>query len=333
MDNRMTAGKDGQRAEGRMPAAFGRPSGWPAAEGTAAGGSGSRDGVWLALDTSTAAMTAALAREGRAFAKRDSLSERNHSIRLLPEVESLLAEAGLAPHGLAAIAVGRGPGSYTGIRIGVTVAKMMAWSLQLPLYAVSSLEALAYGAVLRGTAAADGGPVWIVPLMDARRGKAYTGLYAYGPDGWRALEADGIRPMEEWLAQLAERLEAEQMEGRGPWAEERPPGATGDERSGGDGRSGGDDRPGGGERSAGAGRLLFVGDHAGFRDLLDDFAGRANASVRTDDAPLSAAAVAALAWMHGGRCRVDDPHNLFPNYTQLSEPEKKLAARHAALKP
>src|SRR5690606_19462657 len=83
-------------------------------------------GTWLALDTSTAAMTIALVRSGEAVAKSDSLSERNHSIRLLPAVEELLASQGMKAKDLAGVAVGHGPGSYTGIRIGVTVAKMLA---------------------------------------------------------------------------------------------------------------------------------------------------------------------------------------------------------------
>jgi len=251
------------------------------------------DGLWLALDTSTASMTVALAREGRVLAERDSRSERNHSIRLLPEVESLLAEARLAPRDLAGVAVGRGPGSYTGIRIGVTVAKMMAWSLGIPLYAVSSLEALAYGPVLPDPPGQPAGRIWIVPLMDARRGRAYTGLYERGPEGWRCLEEDGVRPMEEWLEHLARRLA---------------------------------------ETPAGAVRVLFAGDHAAFREEIDAFGSRVPAGVGTDDRPLSASAVAALAWMRRDGCRVDDPHNLFPNYTQLSEPEKKLAAKLAARK-
>lgn len=253
------------------------------------GGSGDSSGIWLALDTATASMTVALARDGRVLAERDSRSERNHSIRLMPEVDSLLAEAGIAPADLAGIAVGHGPGSYTGIRIGVTVAKMMAWALNVPLSAVSSLEALAYGAVQRGLE----GPAWIVPLMDARRGQVYTGLYGFGPDGWACLAEDGIRPMNDWLNELAERAAQKPNE---------------------------------------AARIVFAGDYAGFEPLLEEFGGGIEAEVRCDAEPLSAAAVAALARMHGETCRVDDPHNLFPNYTQLSEPEKKLAARHAALK-
>ena len=271
------------------------------------------DGVWLALDTSTASMAVALAREGRVLAERGSLSERNHSIRLLPEVESLLSEAGLSPRELAGIAVGHGPGSYTGIRIGVTVAKMMAWSLDVPLYAVSSLEALAYGPVLHdpATGGRTGDRTWIVPLMDARRGKAYAGLYESGPEGWRCLEEDGVRLVAEWLDQLVMRLAGSRPDGR---AERTADGISRE------------------DGSPEAPTVLFAGDHAAFRAELAAFAARVPAAVKTADLPLSASAVAALAWMHRDVCRVDDPHNLFPNYTQPSEPEKKLAARLAAQK-
>jgi tRNA threonylcarbamoyladenosine biosynthesis protein TsaB len=175
--------------------------------------------------------------------------------------------------------------------------------------------------------------------MDARRGKAYTGLYAFGTDGWRALAEDGIRPVAEWLDELADRLTAGGAAANGG----QPDGgiassgrSAGDADASVDGRRTGEcqagDQPQGGS-TAGAARVLFAGDYAGFRELLDGFAARIPAEVALVDDPLTASAVAALAWMHGERCRVDDPHNLIPNYTQLSEPEKKLAAKHAALKP
>lgn len=254
-----------------------------------------REGVRLALDTSTAAMTMALVRDEQVLAQRDVHAERNHSTRIMPEVDALLAETGLGPQDLAGIVAGIGPGSYTGIRIGVTVAKTMAWALDIPLYGVSSLEALARGAVMRGLR----GHAWIVPLQNARRGRVYTGLYASGPDGWRCLEQDGIRPLSEWLDQLRQRV---------------------DER----------DEAG----TLALQQVLFTGDVAEFHPLLDDFASSLPEGIGagTDDEPLSAAAVAILAREYGERCRVADPHALLPNYTQLSEPEQKLAARHAALK-
>ncbi|WP_457826661.1 tRNA (adenosine(37)-N6)-threonylcarbamoyltransferase complex dimerization subunit type 1 TsaB, partial [Staphylococcus aureus] len=67
----------------------------------------------------------------------------NHSIQLMPTVKMLLEEANLTPKQLDAIIVAKGPGSYTGLRIGVTTAKTLAYTLNIPLYGVSSLQALA----------------------------------------------------------------------------------------------------------------------------------------------------------------------------------------------
>lgn len=243
------------------------------------------DGIWLALDTSTAAMTIALMQRGEVVASSDSLSERNHSIRLLPAVEALLAQQGMKAKDLAGIAVGHGPGSYTGIRIGVTVAKMMAWSLHLPLVGISSLEALAYGVVLRNQQVPDKELLpfrkWIVPLMDARRGKVYTGLYEWSGSVWTCVVPDGIRLMEDWLKEIAARGHA--------------------------------------------GSVHFAGDVAGFMPLLEQFKEKADAA--WDDQPLMARAVGKLAFMYGENRLVWDVHGYEPNYTQLSEPEKKLIAK------
>lgn len=139
----------------------------------------------LALDTSTASMTVALLDGTRLTAERQEVAERNHSIQLFPLVESALQACGLGPEQIDAYGVGIGPGSYTGVRIAVTAAKTMAWAQAKPVVGVSSLAALALGAV---HAADDGEPaviplaagetVWIVPLVNARRGQAFTALFA-----------------------------------------------------------------------------------------------------------------------------------------------------------
>jgi len=241
-------------------------------------------GWWLAMDTSTASMAIALFHDGRLVRESLSVSERNHSIRLVPAIRELAASCGIKVGELDGVAVGHGPGSYTGIRIAVTVAKMFAWSLDLPLIAVSSLEALAYGA-----ACAAEGDVWVVPLMDARRGKAYTGLYRRSGGAWRCETEDGVRDMEEWAEELKELA-------------------------------------GGGAESGR--RIIFAGDVRNFTPIIERLRGEWRGEVSADEQPLSAAHVGELACMYGMARAVGDVHRFGPNYTQLSEPEKKWLARN-----
>ncbi|MDO4680028.1 MAG: tRNA (adenosine(37)-N6)-threonylcarbamoyltransferase complex dimerization subunit type 1 TsaB [Aerococcus sp.] len=102
----------------------------------------------LALDTSTKAMSIALMEavedlnHARMQAETTTNTKIKHSTQLLPLVESLLRAIHWAPTDIEAVIVTRGPGSYTGLRIGVTFAKTMAWTLNIPLYSITSLEAL-----------------------------------------------------------------------------------------------------------------------------------------------------------------------------------------------
>lgn len=126
----------------------------------------------LALDTSTMTASVAVTVDGRvAAAHEDRVT--THSERLLPLVEEVLAAAGLDAAAIDAVACGAGPGSFTGLRIGFATAKGLAFALGKPLYAVSSLAALA---VLAAPAAAARGAE-ILAILDARRREVYAGLY------------------------------------------------------------------------------------------------------------------------------------------------------------
>jgi tRNA threonylcarbamoyladenosine biosynthesis protein TsaB len=153
-------------------------------------------GNWLVFDTATDAMTIAIFKDGLLLRESSSPSERNHSNRLLPAIQELMVSLGLSIKELDGIVVGQGPGSYTGIRIGVTVAKTLAWSLRIPMIAISSLEVMAFGVIDESET------VGVIPMIDARRGRAYTALYKKVRDSWTCVVPDGIRSMEQWLDEL-----------------------------------------------------------------------------------------------------------------------------------
>lgn len=151
----------------------------------------------LAIDTSNYTLGAALVREKTVMAEYITYLKKNHSVRAMPAVNSLLEDCGIKPQDLTKIAVAKGPGSYTGVRIGVTLAKTLAWSLKLPISAVSSLEVLAAnGRHFQGL---------ICPLFDARRGQVYTGLYEYQDGRLQSVLPDQNVLLTDWLGMLKEK--------------------------------------------------------------------------------------------------------------------------------
>jgi tRNA threonylcarbamoyl adenosine modification protein YeaZ len=103
-------------------------------------------GHFLAMDTATRTPTLALGRaDGQLVAERHWLSEHRHGEQLLQKLDELLAEAGVDRRELGAVVVGVGPGSFTGLRIGLATAKTIAYSLAVPIVGVSTSEALALG--------------------------------------------------------------------------------------------------------------------------------------------------------------------------------------------
>ncbi|WP_167630522.1 tRNA (adenosine(37)-N6)-threonylcarbamoyltransferase complex dimerization subunit type 1 TsaB [Listeria valentina] len=123
----------------------------------------------LGIDTATDTMSIALSNKQQIVGEFTTNLKKNHSIRLLPAIDALLKECQVKPNELTKIAVSRGPGSFTGLRIGVTTAKTLAYELEIPLVGISSLQVLAQNASFFE------GP--IIALMDARRNNVYAGVY------------------------------------------------------------------------------------------------------------------------------------------------------------
>lgn len=151
----------------------------------------------LAIDTSNQVMSVAVLKNDQVAAEYTTNVKINHSVRLMPAINEIMEETKLTPQDLDLIAVAIGPGSYTGVRIGLTTAKTMAWSLQIPIVGVSSLELVAYnGQLFEGL---------VCPFFDARRGQVYTGLYTFSQDQEMNIVLDEINILfTDWLEQLKE---------------------------------------------------------------------------------------------------------------------------------
>lgn len=144
----------------------------------------------LAIDTSNKILSVAIAQDKKVLVELNEETKNNHSARLMPVVEKAFFKAGITPQQLDLIAVAQGPGSYTGVRIGVTVAKTLAWTLNKPLVGVSSLEVLARNLSLDGV---------IAPLFDARRQTVFGGAYH---KGYQPLIPDGHYNLADFLGKL-----------------------------------------------------------------------------------------------------------------------------------
>jgi len=149
----------------------------------------------LAFETATEACSVAVLADGRVH-ERFEIAPRRHARLALPWAEALLAEAGLSRSQLDAIAVGRGPGAFTGVRLGVGLAQGVALALDLPVVPVSTLAALAAGAP-------DGR---VLAAIDARMGEVYLGRFEVAQGRVVALGRECVA-----------RPEAVEVPGDGPW--------------------------------------------------------------------------------------------------------------------
>ena len=150
----------------------------------------------LAFETSAKAASAALLEDGRLLGESYQNTGLTHSQTLLVIAENLLAQCGKTVAEVTAVAVAAGPGSFTGVRIGVAAAKGFAWGRELPCYGVSTLEAMALS-----LGAWQG---YVCPCMDARRSQVYNALFSVNQGTLERLREDRAIA----LSELAEELNA-----------------------------------------------------------------------------------------------------------------------------
>ncbi len=145
----------------------------------------------LCIETSTANCSVALSRNEEILSERQSCAGNDHAAKIAVFIDEVLREAALRPEDLDAVAVGKGPGSYTGLRIGVATAKGLAYALQKPLLSVSPLQAMAWEAVSRLRKTDDvPAEALFCPMTDAGRMEVYCAFYNLACEEVRGVQAD-----------------------------------------------------------------------------------------------------------------------------------------------
>ena len=144
----------------------------------------------LALDTATEACSVALLHDGKVLSHYEVIP-RLHAQKLLPMIQALLAEAGIALSAVDAIAFGRGPGAFTGVRIAIGVVQGLAFALERPVLPVSNLALLAQRALR------EHGAQQVAAAIDARMDEVYWGCYQQSAGEMRLLGSEAVLPPEQ----------------------------------------------------------------------------------------------------------------------------------------
>lgn len=137
----------------------------------------------LALDTATGVCTVGLVRDGHVLAEYDISVGLTHSEGLMPQMDQMFSRTGIKKEEIDRIAVSMGPGSFTGLRIGLAAAEAMAYAWKCGICGVNTLEAMAFNIPVEG--------IVLAPVLDAQKGNYYTAFYR-----WQAGVLQEIRPVE-----------------------------------------------------------------------------------------------------------------------------------------
>lgn len=154
--------------------------------------------ILLNIETATTVCSIALSRDGKLLAIKESDEARSHAESITVFIEEVVSQAGFTLNDIDAVAVSKGPGSYTGLRIGVSTAKGLCYSLEKPLIAINTLQSMGYylsKSELVKTIVSNGADqteFLICPMIDARRMEVYSGFYDLNNTCIRETSADII---------------------------------------------------------------------------------------------------------------------------------------------
>jgi len=148
----------------------------------------------LAIDTSTDTASLALVQDSQALAELTWRCEQNHSVELLPRLADLLGRSKSNLQSISSIIVAKGPGSFNGLRVGVSTAKGLAFSLGIPIVGISTLEVEAYQHAETNLP--------ICPIFNAGRGEIAAAIYQMKDNGWRQIIGEHITTVETLCSQI-----------------------------------------------------------------------------------------------------------------------------------
>ena len=151
----------------------------------------------LAIDSSTDTASLAIARGNEVLAELTWRCGQNHSVELMPRLSRLLKQANIDLKSISGIIVARGPGSFNGLRVGISTAKGLAFSLGVPLVGISTLEAIAYGHAEVGLP--------VCPILNAGRGEIAIATYQLKGDRWQQITAEHISTVDALCAKITAR--------------------------------------------------------------------------------------------------------------------------------
>ncbi|MFC1957859.1 tRNA (adenosine(37)-N6)-threonylcarbamoyltransferase complex dimerization subunit type 1 TsaB [Chloroflexota bacterium] len=151
----------------------------------------------IAIDTSTDTASLALVQDDEVLAELTWRCGRNHSTQLLPHLSHLLNQTGLSLQSASCIIVAKGPGSYNGLRVGISTAKGLAYSLDIPIIGVSTLEVEAYQHAERGLP--------VCPIFNAGRGEIATATYRKKGNKWQQPAAEHITTVDALCSEITDK--------------------------------------------------------------------------------------------------------------------------------